>query len=430
MTTSQNSSGAPAPSDPPQPSGRHADRDSASRPHATPHPAAQYDPARHGDVQYGATPQGYGQAQYRYGTAPQGPAPQYGAPQGYGPAGPGHPAPGYGPAGPHTGHDPRYGAPGPYPAGPQPIYDGHPGIPFGGAPFGTRSPASPPAGLPAVPADAGAAPWPTAAQRATGAAAAPAVPAQRGATGLQPVAMPRNGFGTTALVLGIIGVLTAMIPIVGVVAWPMVILGLIFGVLGIVRAGKGIATNRGVAISGTVLSALGLLLCILWVAAFGSAVDSASSGAVPSAASVPAAGSDAGAASAAFPGATANDVVGNGGDTLTVGDMQISATALEPGDSTLGQTLCSTVTYTNTGSSTGSFNGGFDWQLQDPNGAALMSSLLGSDQILSAGQLAPGGTTSGTVCFDRPSGSAGQYVMLYNPMSFSSERGAWLNQVG
>ncbi|OLL75417.1 hypothetical protein Ae168Ps1_3818 [Pseudonocardia sp. Ae168_Ps1] len=289
MTTSQNSSGAPDPSDPPQPSGRHADRDSASRPHATPHPATQYDPARHGDARYGATPQGYGQAQYRYGTAPQGPAPQYGAPQGYGPAGPGHPAPGYGPAGPHTGHDPRYGAPGPYPAGPQPIYDGHPGIPFGGAPFGTRSPASPPAGLPAVPADAGAAPWPTAAQRATGAAAAPAVPAQRGATGLQPVAMPRNGFGTTALVLGIIGVLTAMIPIVGVVAWPMVILGLIFGVLGIVRAGKGIATNRGVAISGTVLSALGLLLCILWVAAFGSAVDSASSGAVPSAASVPAA---------------------------------------------------------------------------------------------------------------------------------------------
>lgn len=80
---------------------------------------------------------------------------------------------------------------------------------------------------------------------------------------------PRNGFGVAALVLGIVGAVFALIPIVGVIAWPMVIVGLVFGVLGILRARKGVATNKGVAISGTVLSGVGLAICIIWAAAFG-----------------------------------------------------------------------------------------------------------------------------------------------------------------
>lgn len=79
----------------------------------------------------------------------------------------------------------------------------------------------------------------------------------------------RNGFGTAALVLGIVGVVFAVIPIVGVIAWPLVILGLIFGVLGILRAGKGEATNKGMAITGTALSGVGLLVCLCWTIAFG-----------------------------------------------------------------------------------------------------------------------------------------------------------------
>lgn len=85
---------------------------------------------------------------------------------------------------------------------------------------------------------------------------------------------PRNGFGTTALVLGIVGALFAFIPIIGMIAWPLVILGLIFGLLGIARARSGTADNRGVAISGTVLSAVGLVICIVWASAFSAAVSS------------------------------------------------------------------------------------------------------------------------------------------------------------
>lgn len=82
----------------------------------------------------------------------------------------------------------------------------------------------------------------------------------------------RNGFGTTALVLGIIGVVFAVVPVVGVIAWPLVILGLIFGVLGILRASKGEANNKSMAITGTALSGVGLLLCLLWTVVFGAVV--------------------------------------------------------------------------------------------------------------------------------------------------------------
>jgi len=82
-------------------------------------------------------------------------------------------------------------------------------------------------------------------------------------------AAPRNGLGTAGFVLGLVGLLIAIIPIVGIVAWPMVILGLIFSIIGFSRARKGVATNKGLAIAGIVLSAIGLLVCVLWAAAFG-----------------------------------------------------------------------------------------------------------------------------------------------------------------
>jgi len=61
-----------------------------------------------------------------------------------------------------------------------------------------------------------------------------------------------------------VGAVFAFIPIIGVIAWPLVIIGLIFGVLGIQRARRGESTNRGTAIAGTALSAVGLFICVLW----------------------------------------------------------------------------------------------------------------------------------------------------------------------
>lgn len=76
-------------------------------------------------------------------------------------------------------------------------------------------------------------------------------------------AQARNGFGVTALVLGIIGVLSGIPMILFWLAGPLGILALIFGILGTSRAKKGRATNKGVAIAGTILGALSLILTVI-----------------------------------------------------------------------------------------------------------------------------------------------------------------------
>ncbi|GLZ29138.1 hypothetical protein Lesp02_13280 [Lentzea sp. NBRC 105346] len=86
---------------------------------------------------------------------------------------------------------------------------------------------------------------------------------------------PKNGLGITGFVLGVTGLVFSPIPIVGMIAWPLVILGLIFSVVGLVRVKKGKATNKVLSIFGIILSVIGLVVCIVWVAVIGSAVNEA-----------------------------------------------------------------------------------------------------------------------------------------------------------
>lgn len=88
-----------------------------------------------------------------------------------------------------------------------------------------------------------------------------------------PATRPSNGLGTAGFVVGLIGLLFSFIPLIGVVAWPLVILGIIFSAVGISKAAKGRATNKGLAIAGLVVSIAGLVVCILWVAVWNKAVD-------------------------------------------------------------------------------------------------------------------------------------------------------------
>jgi hypothetical protein len=71
---------------------------------------------------------------------------------------------------------------------------------------------------------------------------------------------PRNGYGIAALVLGIVSVL--LFPGPGII---LGVLGIIFGILGLRLTSKGEATNTGMAITGIVLSAIGLTLGALVV---------------------------------------------------------------------------------------------------------------------------------------------------------------------
>lgn len=233
---------------------------------------------------------------------------------------------------------------------------------------------------------------------------------------------PKNGLGTAALVLGILGALFSLIPIIGVVAWPLVILGLVLGTLGIVRAQAGRADNRGVAIAGTVLSGIGLAFCLLYTAAFASTfpADPSSTSAATGTASAGGVVQNADRTSTA----PAPPTSGAPGDVLaTRSGLQVSAGPLTDRSDFMGPVKCTEVTYRNTGSGTESFNI-WDWKLQDPAGAIRTIS-LGSDNDLSSGELAPGSTVNGQVCFDVKASAQGTWTVIYEGGLFGSQSLTW-----
>ena len=167
-----------------------------------------------------------------------------------------------------------------YPTGPEPLPRRGPADsgPFGSAAdhsAGSPSPFGAPGGYPAdaVPPPGGYAPNypppydPNAAQ--TGYPGYPGSgPAYSGGYpipgyGFAPMVAPRNGLGTAALVLGILGVIFSWAYIFGIV---MNVLAIIFGGVGISRAKKGVATNRGTALAGLVLGIVGLALFLILIA--------------------------------------------------------------------------------------------------------------------------------------------------------------------
>jgi hypothetical protein len=68
--------------------------------------------------------------------------------------------------------------------------------------------------------------------------------------------------GTTAMVLGIIAVAGFCMYGLGVI---LGILALIFGIIGLKKVGRGEATNRGMALAGVVLGAIGTLVSAVFL---------------------------------------------------------------------------------------------------------------------------------------------------------------------
>lgn len=132
-------------------------------------------------------------------------------------------------------------------------------------------------------------------------------------------------------------------------------------------------------------------------------------------------------AAPSFLGAEDGDVVGQAGAALKLDDATATATPITRGDATFGPTVCTTATLVN-GSKDQIMFSILDWKLQTPDGLIVSPTLLGSDNLLSSGEIAAGGKASGDVCFDNKNKEAGQFIVLYEPLwAFSSDRAAWIN---
>jgi hypothetical protein len=237
-----------------------------------------------------------------------------------------------------------------------------------------------------------------------------------------PPSPPQNGFGTAAFVLGLLGLLFSFIPIIGVIAWPLVLLALVFGGIGIAKAGSGRATNRGLAIAGLACAAFGLLICIAYAAAFSAAVSSTPTASAPRAPAVSVPNVPAERAAPAGIGAEVQD-----------GAFAFTVTKVDTGVQALGQSFLRTeaqgsyvlvhVTVRNIGTESQLFTGSnqtlFDAQGRefDADSAAAMMNVPDSESFLTT--INPGNSVNGVLVFDVPEGVAPTYIELHDSM-FSS----------
>lgn len=87
-----------------------------------------------------------------------------------------------------------------------------------------------------------------------------------------------SGLAITALVLGIIGILLSWVPIVNNVSAVIALIGLVLGIIAICTTGrKGKKKGRWIAIAGTVLSVLAMVITLGTQTIYGKAIDKATS---------------------------------------------------------------------------------------------------------------------------------------------------------
>lgn len=80
-----------------------------------------------------------------------------------------------------------------------------------------------------------------------------------------------SGLGVISLVLGIIGLICSIIPVIGLISWLLAPGALITGVLGLKNP-----ASKGLAIGGIVTGGLALVVCLIWAAIFGVLIASTS----------------------------------------------------------------------------------------------------------------------------------------------------------
>jgi len=77
---------------------------------------------------------------------------------------------------------------------------------------------------------------------------------------------PRNGWGTAALACAVVALVIGFVPILGdFVAIPLSVAAIGAGVVGLLRAEDGLATNPGTAVAGILLGVVAGLLSFLTI---------------------------------------------------------------------------------------------------------------------------------------------------------------------
>ena len=234
-----------------------------------------------------------------------------------------------------------------------------------------------------------------------------------------PAQPPKNGLGTTSLVMGIISLVLAWAPFVGFVTYATSIVGIVTGALGRGRVKKGVATNGGAAMGGLITSVLGLVSVILATVVYSSimyAVASSDPSDLPT--------TQPSQAGKAKPD---NEAAAGVGDKVTDGPMTFTVTKVrdgvqniggELGEKAQGQYVIVHVTVTNDGNEPATFDSSsqslFDTKGRQYSDASEAIFLDESNSFLE--EINPGNTVKGKLVYDMPKNATPDTIELHGDM--------------
>lgn len=92
----------------------------------------------------------------------------------------------------------------------------------------------------------------------------------------QNMLLPKSGLAIAGFVLGVVAILGSWIPILNNLAFPLAILALIFGVIGLVGVVRGKKSGKGLAIAAIVVSIIGIVVVLATQSMYSAALDEAS----------------------------------------------------------------------------------------------------------------------------------------------------------
>ena len=119
---------------------------------------------------------------------------------------------------------------------------------------------------------------------------------------------------------------------------------------------------------------------------------------------------------------TGNDVAQ--GETVDLDGMLVTVSNIRNESDVLGTYICSDVSLQNNSGSQKSFSQ-FNFKLAKPNGVIADTTFTGLPvNNLETAELADGGQTTGTICFDSD-GASGEYKVEYEGGFFSSDKATW-----
>lgn len=251
---------------------------------------------------------------------------------------------------------------------------------------------------------------------------------------------PRKGSGLAiaSMVLGIIALLLSWIPIVNNLAAVLAVVALGLGIPALLRARRGVAGGRGLAITGLVTSVVALVLVVVTQLLFSAVIDEVErsldeetgSAAAPGPAQ-PATEPEAAPAAEVVPLGTPARV---GDYEVTVDSVELDANASvaaanDFNEAPAGQYVVTQLTVTYTGTEEGMpgwdlsavFHGSDARQYSDSECMAVLA-----DDALDAPTLDPGGTDTFQFCMDVPAEAiAGGQLSVEPTVSFDSDERAF-----